>query len=347
MHWIIGIVLLVTGVLIIAALVVTYSQAEDVNANVNIDNDAPVIDVANAEMFQDPGDDGTNSSLTGFVATPGPTMIPTLGGNTNILLKVNVQDSNGWASQPINLSARLMATDAAGTSLAYGSFETVQTNDVFTQPKPAPAACTAIANISATERTFLCGINSTFNAAPTTPLSPRSPVFDWSNGHWRVLLKASDGVVNVELLDSVHYEIPVHIGFTGPTSFDLGSIATDGTLGPQANYFTENKGNQQIDLTAQVTGSTDAAAWNCTGSGNPLVSDVHMGPYFTDTNYAVMNPLNLNGDPFTHTDHDQTAVANSTGGFNDGNWFQMATTQSITPGVCTLSSIVLTAVKGF
>lgn len=346
LHWIIGIVLLITGVLIIAALVVTYSQGEDVNANVNIDNDAPIIDTANAEVWQDPGDDGTNIAVSGFAATPGPTITHTIAGNTNVIVKVNVTDSNGWASQPINLSARLMRTSAGGTSplQVFEFFGGIL--DHSAHPS-TPAVCTAIANVSSTERTFLCGANMTYNSVPTTPASPKSPTLDFSNEHWRVLLKASDGVVNVEALDSVHYEFPLGVGLSTGTVVDLGSIATDGTVGSLVPLSIQNTGNQQIDTVAQVTGATDAASWSCTGTGNPLVSDVHLIPTGGDTNYAGMNPLNFNGEAFQHTGFDLIADnASSSPGSQDLN-FRMATTQGITPGTCTLSSVVLSAIKGF
>lgn len=346
MHWIIGIVLLVTGILIIAALVVTYSEAEDVNANVNIGNDSPVIDTANAQMWQDPGDDGTNTVVTGFAATPGPSISHTLGGNTNVIIKVNVQDSNGWASQPINLSARLTITQSSGGA-PFFAFEDTHAQDIRLHPNGAPAACTAVANVSATERTFLCGINMTYNSIPTTPTSPFTQSTDDSDEHWRVLLKASDTVVNVEALDSVHYEFAQQIGINTATLIELGSIATDGVEGPLRTLSIGNIGNQQIDVTSEVTEVTDAAAWTCTGSGNPLVSDIHLAEPGTDTNYAAMDPLNFVGDPFTHADWNLFPATLSTSGFSNNMLFKMATTQGITPGTCTLSSMVLAAVKGF
>lgn len=346
-HWVIGGVLFVTGFLIIAALIVTYSQGDDVNANVNVNNEPPVIDVANAQFWQDPGDDGTNSVVTGFAATPGPTIAHTLGGNTNVVLKVNVSDANGWANDPVNLSARLMRTSSNGTSLSWVFEHNFGVLDHSGQPNNGAKACTAIANVSATERTFLCGINMKYNGLPTTPNSPRNEFSNFSNEHWRVRLKASDGIVNVELSDSIHYEFALGVGINTSSEINLGTIVVDGTVGPTSNLVIQNFGNQKIDVTTAATESTDSAAWICTGLGNPLVSDLHVADTGIGTEYSNMAPLNFNGDTYTHTDFnlDVTAVSGSPTS-SSLNW-RIATNQDIGPGTCTLSSVILTAIKGF
>lgn len=342
LHWIIGVVLLITGILIIAALVVTYSQGEDVNANVNIDNDAPVIDSANAQVWQDPADNGTNSVLSGVGSAPGPTITHTLAGNTNIIVKVNVSDSNGWASQPTNISMRLIRTIDGGTNNNV-PFTVPLTVDTTVIPKGGPTACSPVANVSSTERTFLCGANMKYSSDSTTAGSEIAPGLNYQGEHWRATFWASDGVVNTESYDDIHYEFPEQIGITIPTILDLGTIAPDAGPAAVAPVSVSNDGNQQIDLSAIAT-----AAWSCTGSGVPLVSDIHIGPQGTDTNYAAMDPLNASAEAVTiHTDFDLTRFNNVDSPTPKNMNFRIATTESVGPGVCTLSSIALNAIKGF
>lgn len=66
-----------------------------------------------------------------------------------------------------------------------------------------------------------------------------------------------------------------------------------------------------------------------------------------DTNYAVMDPLNINGSPTTQGSFDLFPASNATLGFSGNILLTMATTQAISPSSCTLSSIILTAIKGF
>lgn len=348
-----GAVFVVTVGIMLSALIANYSLAEDVNANVNIDNDAPVVDGANAQVFQDPADDGTNSSLSGWAsALTAPTVSHTIGGNTNVIIRVNVSDSNGWASQPVNLSVRMRRTTDQGTNVNVlgQAWDASAPNDWYILPRTGPSACSVIANVSATERTFLCGVNMKYNTAPTTA---GAEVFgggvDTTNlpgEHWRPVFRVSDGVVNVEFDDEIHVDFSQTLAMTTSTLIDLGTITTDGTPGPTQNLTINNIGNQMLDVTSQATETVDADAWTCTGTGNPLISDLHATRTGLDTNYSSMSALTVNGSPAT-AQFDLGRATTDTAGSSDDAIFRMATTQGITPGTCTLSSIVLTAIKGF
>lgn len=336
-----GGVVLITAALVLVSMLISPSYAEDVNANVNIDNDAPTI--SGHAFVQDPADDGTNTTVTGFGVAPGPTLTHTVAGNTNVVVKVNVTDSNGWASQPTNVSMRLARLASAATNTDFLDAAGVEN---FRLPKAGPVACSAIANVSPTERTFLCGVNMLYLADPTTPGSEVTSSTNYQSDHWRALFQIGDTVATVTDYSSVHYEWPEGIGITPlATLLDLGSIATDGTPSAFTNLSFYNDGNQTIDTTTQATETVDATAWTCTGTGNPLITDIHIDS--SASTYAAAPPLNINGESYQHTGIDKIRDNNSDSRAVGNVYFSMATNEAITPGTCTLSSIVLTAVKGF
>lgn len=308
----------------------TSSYAADTNANVNIDNVAPTVSVVDR-----------GSSVDG-AWTPGDPITPVANSENILTINADITDLNGFANQTITVTAVSDLTASSGTVSDHGC--TGNYNDCV--PRTGPATCTT-AESGATTRRYTCVVPMRYNGNPTAAGSQVQPGEDYVAERWDFIIRANDTVVNVDDKTSFfeYSELVAFQTFGGP-NFDLGTTTTDGSETPDdASPGTQigytNKGNTEIDLTAQADKATDSAAWTCTGSGNPLISDFHLKGQ--NLPYASMDALTNNGSLLSiDSNLDRNIDANVAAG---GIYTRFATTQAIDPGTCTLSAIAITAIK--
>jgi len=331
LHWVIGVVLLITGVLIITALIVNYSQSQGINgptnANVEIGNIAPVFDGFSA--FED-----TGGGMTGFTSTPGAadTIGFVIGGSTNVRVNLNVNDENGFSNQVITVTAKAFRFINAGSS---GCSQ--DSNDCLPEAggiQSFPASCQDTGGTE-TSHSFTCHVLIPFQATQTVS----GPT---AGQEWRFLFNASDSEDSTDDDSSVAFEWPTFVGLEVPNTLDLGTTNTDGIPTPLVLLPIMNKGNETIDVRTNVNKNTDALAWNCSGLGNPLISDLKHSDVATD--YGSMQGLTNNLGSVTFDNFDLRRQQSPSDSARDLN-FSFATTQSVDNGLCTLQSIILTAVQ--
>lgn len=326
------VVLGVTGLITVLALISAYpSGAADTNANVNIDNDPPTISVVER-----------GSSLDG-AWTPGDSLVAAAGTNNVVTVNADVTDTNGFANQTITVTAVADRTSSSGTVSEY----TCTGHDHNCLPRSGPATCTQL-TAGATTRRFSCAVPIRYNSDPTSTGTQVQPGEDYVAERWDFIIRANDTVVNVDNKTSFFdYDEVVGLLLSSGSDLDLGTVATDGGETPDdgsngINLTVLNRGNTEQDWTTEASSATDSVAWTCTGSGNPLISDLKYDLGFA-TPYASMTSVTPLGSPATTQANFDRSPDNAT--TSNSLYWRFATTQTITPGVCTFSSVIMSAIK--
>lgn len=339
----IGVAILGAAAISLISLLASNVQAADTNANVNINDDAPF--ASGHIAWQDPepyGDPVIYDHTTGTTVLTG-----IVNGSTRVIVNLNVTDTNGYAGSNINVRSRLFRTKDNGTNV-QGVFNSTSGDTTYILPSPGPTTCTDIATISPTEHTWNCVIESYYNTDPTEPGSSVNASTNFAAEHWIQGFRIKDDNNIVDDLTTLTYEWPQIVGLTlsGSPLIDLGTVTTDGTAGADGTVTVQNKGNQEIDAQVRASADTDSAVWSCTGSGNPLISDLHLGS--ADIAYGLMNVLPTNSAGDTQlTGFDLPRGQSVLGPSAKDVHAKFATIQAVTPGTCTLSSVILSAIKGY
>lgn len=324
-------VLVIAGALLAATLLISPTSAADTNANVNIDNVAPTISVLSR-----------GSSVDGAWVS-NDTLTPIAGGNNILTVNADVTDLNGFANQTITVTA--VADRTTGLVSDYSCTG----NDHNCVPRTGPVTCTT-GEVGATTREYQCIIPIKYNSDPTDTGTQAAPGENYVAEEWDYIIRANDTVVNVDNKTSqFEYAEVVALTFNGASDFDFGTTATDGTetpadagsaVGPQVT----NRGNTQIDYQTQVDKATAAAAWTCTGTGNPLIEDLRID-VASNTPYASMTPATNSASTVTLDENLDRNNDGSSVAPQNGFFMRFATTEAITPGTCTLSALAVSAIK--
>lgn len=356
-HWVVGVVLLATGVFIIGSLLANFSfgQANISNANVNITPSQPGI--YSYGMGYEIG--GSTYSLSTGGTVPG-----LIGGSVNAILYLWVRDNNSYDTENINVKARVIRTSGTGNyintesggnnNLAFFYQSNIETTSL---PMDGPINCT-LTSVSNSSAFFIndvgqwrCPIQVHYLSDPTLTGSSVNASINFGNNYWVFAYWLSDGVTSPVLSYStvLSFEYPNVLGLTTNPSINFGMTDTVGTVTGIQAVNVENEGNQQLDIALEVNKQSHSTAWTCSGSGTPLVSDIHFAINTGDLNYNQMTPLTLNlansGIQETAFNLPRALIRTTT--MADVEKFRFATTQAVAPGSCTLSAIVVTALQGY
>jgi len=325
-------------ILLVVVSVVVYSkdsssQAQNTNTNVNVTNDPPTISVT-----------ARSSNIDG-VWSPGDTLTPSAGTKNQITVNADITDTNGFNNQTITVEAVANRTQNSGTL----SFFTCTGNDHTCLPRLQTANCSQLSG-GAQTRAFRCTVGVEYNSDPTAAGTQIDPSTNKTAERWDFIIRVNDTFVDVDDKTSFfEYDELVSISLLSSVA-DLGTTPNDGSETPDNSgsgkgIALQNRGNTQLNWMTQVDKVNDGGiggAWACTGTGNPLISDFRWSLNALDP-YASMTG-------FTNSNEFSNIEANAQRDLDGGTfvpriWTRFATTQELTTGSCSLSSLIITAVR--